>query len=310
MVTAFISSIILSVSVSHASLSCDSPLFATGFDKKPTMGSKAALAESVSRADPIRVGWQLDFDDDGVADLTHWANASFLSIFEGEVFTQLNSIRTQSPKKGKANIELRTPFVEWHGSIGTTGILDGKDSEGNVFPSEINIATMWCAPQSRQFKPILVYRHGPNGEPLAGSMNALLAAIREGQSLRIAWGFSREHKGKLIELEHLIEPVFVTAVSGESVSAQLPEHIAQRSYYDIDQSLFDDPAIMWRGLMTTKGTFDAVWVNRATGETLRRLPQRAALSWYAMSTPVLNAPTLAVPDGVRLDKARKSERKP
>ena len=307
---ASVSVFFLSSAAAHAQLSCDAPLFATGFDKAPTIGSKAALIESVSRGDSIRIGWELDFDDDGVADLTHWADAAFLSIFEGEVFTQINAIHTQSPKRGKADIKMRSPYTEWRGSIGTTGVLEGKDSQNKSFPAEIKVATMWCSPQSVQVRPTLLYRHGPDGEPLAGSIEALLAAIREGQMLRIGWGFSRERKGQQIALEHLIEPVFVTAVDAEHVSAQLPEHIAQRAYHDVDNAFFDNPAVMWRGLMTTRGTFDAVWVDRATGKTVRRYPQRAALSWYALSAPVLDTPTLAVPGGVRPDETRKDEKMP
>ena len=85
--------------------------------------------------------------------------------------------------------------------------------------------------------------------------------------------------------------------------ARLPEHIAQRAYADVAGVSFDNPAVMWRGLMTTQGVFDAVWVNRATGEQVRRHPQRVGLTWFAFQPiePSARQPglELAVPGGVR-----------
>ncbi|MEM7730191.1 MAG: hypothetical protein AAF311_13115 [Pseudomonadota bacterium] len=287
-----------------AQLSCDTPLFATGFDRDVTHGTKAALIDAVSQGEPLRIGWQLDFDDDGASDLTHWADAAFLSIFEGEVFTQVDAIQRQSPRRGDANVTLREPYIEWRGSLGTTGVMEGRFSDGTAFPSDLKVSTMWCSTLDMPAKPVLLYRNGTNGEDISGSKEALFAAIREGQDIRIAWGFSIDRDGETLELEHIVEPVFLTAINGEHVAAQLPEHIAQQAYHDIDRALFDDPSVMWRGLMTTRGSFDAVWVNRATGEEVRRYPQRAALSWFGSSAPSLDADTLAVPGGVMRDESR------
>lgn len=92
-------------------------------------------------------------------------------------------------------------------------------------------------------------------------------------------------------------------MGGKEVVVQLPEHIAQHSYVDPSGAAFENAAVMWRGLMSTDGTFDAVWVNRATGEEVRRLPQRAALAWFAFVPPSSccgQSPIeLAVPGGVR-----------
>jgi len=301
-----IAAILLS-SPAQAQLACDAPLFATGFDKMPVQGTKAALIDAVSMGNSIRIGWELDFDEDGTGDLTHWADADFLSIWKGEVFTQVQAIHTQSPQRNEADIKLRSPYTEWRGSIGTTGTLDGRYTDNADFP-DLKVATMWCAADQVHNSPVLLYRHDADGQPVAGSIEALLSAIREGQSIRLGWGFSRELKGKELKLEHLIEPVFITAVNEKDVSAQLPEHIAQRAYHEVENSFFDDPSVMWRGLMTTQGTFDTAWVNRGTGETIRKYPQRAAISWYGSTSPVLSTPSLAVRDGARADETRESEK--
>ncbi len=291
-------------------LDCDQPLFATDLDGDPKLGSKDALIDAANRGAPLRIGWGLDFDRDGTSELVHWADAAFLSIWEGEVFTQVDAIHTQSPVRGQANVDLREPFVEWRGSIGTTGGLEGVSSDGRRFSPNANVETMWCSDQPGPTRWVLLYRNGVDGEDLAGSKDALLAAIRSGQPIQIGWGFSREQDGQIRSVEHLIAPVFVTITNGSEVTAQLPEHIAQRSYADPARAFFDDPEVMWRGLMATTGTFDAVWVNRATGETTRRSPQRAALSWYAPASPLLDTPSLALPSGVTRDETRADERRP
>jgi hypothetical protein len=165
-----------------------------------------------------------------------------------------------------------------------------------------------CAPQTPP--PVadrsswhLVYRHAPDGEPVAGSKSELLAAVRRGAPIRFAWGVKLEREDRIASVEHVAEPVFLSIVDGSEVVVQLPEHIAQRAYGDLGGAAFDDPAVMWRGLMTTQGVFDAVWVNRATGETVRRAPQRVGLAWFAFQPddPASRAPPLelAVPGGVQ-----------
>lgn len=149
---------------------------------------------------------------------------------------------------------------------------------------------------------MLVYRHDADGNPVVGSKADLLAAIRSGSPIRLAWGMKIERDGTVLSVEHSAEPVFLTIVNDEEVVVQLPEHIAQESYVDPVNPVFADPAVMWRGLMSTNGTFDAVWVNRATGVEVRRHPQRVGLAWFALQSGASDPQhplELATPGGVR-----------
>ena len=149
----------------------------------------------------------------------------------------------------------------------------------------------------------LLYRHDADGERLTGSKQELFDAVRSGAPVRFLWGFRGERDGETISVEHAAEPVFLTIASGRELVVQLPEHIGQASYFDPDATGFESSRVLWRGLMSTDGTFDAVWVDRATGEEVRRLPQRVGLSWFARVPPdgcePREALEIATPGGVR-----------
>lgn len=296
----------LVASPASARQSCGNPLLEMGYDGRVLSGSKDSLIAAAQRGEPVRIGWELDFNGDGEADVSHWAEAAFVSINQGEAYAQVTAVQRQLPRPS-GRVDLADSYAEWRGMLGTDGRLQGIFSDGSAFPADIKVRTIWCSTLTAAPRWTAVYRSGINGETLEGSKDALFSAIRAGQPIQIGWGFSGEREGKRLAIEHLIAPVFVTIVNGDHVTAQLPEHIAQRSYIDIDQSFFGDPAVMWRGLMTSKGTFDAVWVNRATGEVVRRFPQRAMLTWYTLGAAAPSAPTLAVPGGVTRDEARASE---
>lgn len=289
---------------------CSHLLYSTGFDREVLGGSKEALVEVVERGDAIRIGWELDFDDNGKADIRHWADASFLSIWEGEVFAQVQAIHRQRPVSGSegggSDMVLPDEFIEWRASLGTTGRVDGAFSNGRKMPA-IPARIFWCAANAPDPVWTPVYKNGLNGEALEGSKEDLFAAIRAGQPIQIGWGLSRELNGQPASVEHLATPVFIGIGNDEHVVAQLSEHIAPRSYWGANSAFFDDPAVLWRGLMSTSGSFDAVWANRTTGEVIRRSPQRAVMTWYVRRKAPLATPSLAIPRGVIRDQSRMDE---
>ena len=275
-------------------------------DGSVSRGTKDRLRSAVAGGLPLRVGWSLDFNADGVVDVAHWSDAGFISVFEGEIFAQVADIQRQTPVRGQATIRMSVGRQRWSGIVGTNAVLEGHLDDGSA-PTSLRVRSTWCvdpraaacAPQWR-----LVYRHDADGRPTDGSKEMLLEAIRRGAPLRVAWGFAADRPALgPVAVEHAIDPVFVTVMGGEHVFVQLPEHIAQTSYAQPEGARFDQASVMWRGLMGTTGTFDAVYVDRATGREVHRFPQRAGLAWFAeLSSPecAAQAPlTLAVPNGVR-----------
>ncbi|MEM9384851.1 MAG: hypothetical protein AAGA68_07300 [Pseudomonadota bacterium] len=297
---------------SHGALSCPTQLFVSGFDGRPEWGDKDAVRDAVTRGEPLRIGWAIDFDADGVGELVHWADASFITAWEGEVFAQVQAIHRQRPVREEARVEMPSPWSEWRGILGTDGTLAGALStprEGGRRGSRA-VRIVWCSAAAPRWR--VLYRHDAQGQPLGGALENVHAAIRAGQAMRIGWGSSVNREGESPRsVEHTISPDFLTIISGGHVSAQLPEHVAQRSYWNVDEAFFADSAVLWRGLMTTRGTFDAVWVDRGSGEEVRRSPQRAALTWYGFGVAGIDPPpSLAVPGGVMRDAARAEERLP
>jgi hypothetical protein len=274
-------------------------------DGTVSAGTKEALRRAAALGQPLRIGWMLDPDGDGLADVSHWSDGGFVSAFEGEVFVQIDDIQRQQPLRGQRRIALPQGRQRWSAILGTTGTLEGHFDDGST-PTTTRVRSTWCidpravscAPQWR-----LVYRHDADGAPIEGNRQALLDAVRRGAPVRVAWGFSGTAGTTPITVEHTADPVFLSIMEGQHVFIQLPEHIAQASYYQPGQARFDQPSVMWRGLMGSDGTFDAVMTDRATGAEVRRLPQRAGLAWFAEIAPpgcAQPAPLqLAVPGGVR-----------
>jgi hypothetical protein len=149
-----------------------------------------------------------------------------------------------------------------------------------------------------------MYRHDGEGQATAGSKDLLLTALRRGDPVRVAWGGAfKSRDGSARSVEHSADPVFVSITGGREVVAQLPEHLAQASYSDEAAATFGPGAVMWRGLLSTTGRFDAIWVDRATGREVRRAPQRAAVAWLVFapdpSCDSREPLALAVEGGVR-----------
>jgi hypothetical protein len=280
-------------------------------DGAVSRGSKDRLRRAVEHGLPIRVGWTLRSDKPGVPDFSHWTDAGFVTLFEGETFAQIDDIQRQGPVLGKARVMMPAGANRWSGIIGTNGFLESHFGDGTE-PRQVKMGSTWCVdaraaacmPQWR-----LLYRHGPDGAPIDGSKRALVDAVRRGAPLRLAWGIETKLGARHLTLEHTAEPVFLSVIDGDEVFVQLPEHIGQAAYHEKDKARFDKPGVMWRGLMGSDGTFDAVFVDRATGQEVRRLPQRAGIAWFAelpapecdaAQGPITQAPvTLAIPNGVQ-----------
>jgi hypothetical protein len=112
-------------------------------DGSASRGTKDALLNAVSSGTPLRVGWSLDPNNDGIADLTHWTDAGFLTIFANEVFTQLADIQRQAPVRDDKRVRMPAGRQRWTGLLGTNGWLEGHFDDGSE-PTATRVRSIWC----------------------------------------------------------------------------------------------------------------------------------------------------------------------
>jgi len=83
------------------------------------MGDKQELMDAVRLGYPIRMGW-------GGRRVEHVAGADFLTIFEGEVFGQVDAITGQAPAIDGDTVKIRfRPENHWTKIAGTNGFSTG-----------------------------------------------------------------------------------------------------------------------------------------------------------------------------------------
>lgn len=131
-------------SVQIAIEQCDNHLVTIEKNGDVSAGSKKALVTAFRKGASIRVGWELDWNNDKHVDISHWTNAQFLSEFEGEIFAQIPSIQQQRARKGKSDIIFPEKSQEWYGLLRSDGVLKGRYSEKKEMTKSYNVRSMWC----------------------------------------------------------------------------------------------------------------------------------------------------------------------
>ena len=143
--------------------------------------------------------------------------------------------------------------------------------------------------------------HGSDGRVEQGSITDLVAAIRSGCQIRVAWG-ARRAEDPSRTIEHVAEPVWVSVRNGESVEVQLDDFLINLAV--LGEPSEDHPrraqfggterAVKWRANLKTDGTFNAVWYYPHSGELIYRAPQRHPMKWFADCSPGRPAPLYSI----------------
>ncbi len=121
-------------------------VLATDFDGNVISGSKEILIQLIRQGKPVRVGWQLDFNEDKKSDFDHWVDASFITILENEVFTQIEPIFMQGPNLDGPQVDIYPSNTQWTGLIGTNGkllnryLMDNEARPKLVFDETLDIS--------------------------------------------------------------------------------------------------------------------------------------------------------------------------
>lgn len=137
----------------------------------------------------------------------------------------------------------------------------------------------------------LVYQHDENGEPIEGRVEDLIAAMKRGSPIRVAWGGTEDDGTSWIEFA---EPDFTTVMNDSAVVVQFPLSFIQTDYVDVEAALLKtDPPTGWRALMSTNGNYHQFHYDLRTGEVTRIMRARTQVSWFALVPPEDDRP---IPD--------------
>jgi len=114
-------------------------VFETNLQGEVISGSLVNLIAKINEGHAIRVGWGMDFDNDGVPNVEHWTDAEFITIMGGHVFNQVQSIYYQMPLEAVPQIQIQASDMKWMAIIGTNskmihrfivpGIRDTEDEK-------------------------------------------------------------------------------------------------------------------------------------------------------------------------------------
>lgn len=139
----------------------------------------------------------------------------------------------------------------------------------------------------------LMFVNGPDGEPLVGERESLLAAIRRGSPVRVGWGEAAADGAWSVE--EFAATTFVNIMAGRDVVAQLESAWIQSHYTDAMRAGLRLPLTEWHATIATTGRFEAVMLDRQSGAQRRRLVQRTTVHWFAFA-PEPKCDTRAVGD--------------
>lgn len=147
----------------------------------------------------------------------------------------------------------------------------------------------------------LVYQHDLGGNPITGSVEDLVNALKRGSPIRVSWGGTVAGDTSWI---HFAEPVFTAVMSDTAVVVQFPLSFIQTDYVDADEAFLNtDPPIGWRALMATTGNYHQFHYDLRFGEITRIMLARTQMSWFALVPPHDDRPieNLVPEDAFRLD---------
>ncbi|MBX2815411.1 MAG: hypothetical protein KTR24_05430 [Saprospiraceae bacterium] len=134
---------------------------------KAVYGDKLELIAAVRMGYPVRIGW-------GSNRIEHVAEAEFLSIFEGEVFGQIETIIGQAPRIDQDSVKIRfrqeNHWTKIAGTNGYTTAIMSHYLQDSIVGGGVDryAATTWyvCYPQDHsEISPRPLWREGsPNWE--------------------------------------------------------------------------------------------------------------------------------------------------
>lgn len=122
---------------------CKSHLLTVNGEGAVLRGSKAKLAAAVEQGHAIRVGFGLGEGETGGYFLTHWFEATFLTVLGENVFTQTPQIHRQRPDAQAGDVFLTQDPQIWVATMGTNGKLHSRFLNSDDIDDH-SVTSWWC----------------------------------------------------------------------------------------------------------------------------------------------------------------------
>lgn len=125
----------------------------------------------------------------------------------------------------------------------------------------------------------VVFKNAKDGTTVKGSKTQLINAIRQSLPIKIGWG----SRGKSHTIEHLSEPIWLAILDEQEVIAHLSPQVLSKIEWDNLNANYSDTKMLhqeWRVVITTKGSFDAVWYDKKKDTLIKRVPQKHPITWF------------------------------
>lgn len=270
------------LALSASTLDCTHPLVRLNEKAEVVGGSAQAVIDAVRAGSKIRIGYASP-QKSRAPDVEHWVDGTFFTVQGANIYASFWRFNIEELLGSLPRAQLNHAGVLM-GLLSTNGTFQRQSD--NEFNGKTEIVPMvWCeSPESHAdrcaYSWKMLYRNDAQGRRVAGAKADLLAAVQQGAPLRLVWG----GKDGDNTWSHSAAPTFVTAMNDKAVVAQLPPHTLQDSYRIPEKARLNMNNQTWRGLLSTDGTFD-VQVYFGQGQTPKRWPQRAAVSWMAWTQP-------------------------
>lgn len=150
----------------------------------------------------------------------------------------------------------------------------------NVGLLSIILLSLSCKDGTPNPQVSVLYKNDKEGKTIFGSKAAIIQAVRNGADIKIGWYSA----GKTRKIEHLSRPIWLAVLNEKEVIAYLDPQVFATNDWDRLTAAYDNSkglGIEWRVVLSTSGSFDAVWYDRTTDSVVRRVPQNHEMTWFA-----------------------------
>lgn len=124
----------------------------------------------------------------------------------------------------------------------------------------------------------MIYHNDAEGNRVAGNIEDLIQAVRDGEVVRMAW-WSQHPTDKKRKVEHLAETTFLTIMSDSIVFGQIRPIYGQTPDF-VEAKITLKENLEWVSIGGTNGKSDSMMRNTVTGEILGHRSRNTARKWY------------------------------